>query len=134
MSSKFIPPKEGPRCFTQLMNSSGSYVSMHRSTDSTPANLLKRTALPSMTGLAASEPMLPRPSTAVPLVMTATVLPLLVYRYAFSGSLAISMQGTATPGEYASDKSFWLCIGLVVLIVNLPGNGEEWYRRGSSSS
>ena len=40
-----------------------------------PANFLNRTALPSITGLAASGPILPRPSTAVPLVTTATRLP-----------------------------------------------------------
>ena len=33
------------------------------------------TALPSITGLEASAPMLPRPSTAVPLVITPTRLP-----------------------------------------------------------
>ena len=36
-----------------------------------PANFLNRTALPSITGLAARAPILPRPSTAVPLVITA---------------------------------------------------------------
>jgi hypothetical protein len=46
-----------------------------RSNTSMPANFLNRTALPSITGLDASGPILPRPSTAVPLVMTATRLP-----------------------------------------------------------
>ncbi len=39
------------------------------------ANFLNSTALPSITGLEASGPMSPRPSTAVPLVITATRLP-----------------------------------------------------------
>ena len=43
-----------------------------------PANFLKSTALPSITGLAASGPIAPSPSTAVPLVTTATRLPRLV--------------------------------------------------------
>ena len=43
-----------------------------------PANFLNRTALPSITGLEASAPIAPRPSTAVPLVTTATRLPRLV--------------------------------------------------------
>ena len=40
-----------------------------------PANFLKSSALPSMTGIAAAGPMSPRPSTAVPSLTTATVLP-----------------------------------------------------------
>jgi hypothetical protein len=48
------------------------------SMESMPANFLKRTALPSITGFEASAPMAPRPSTAVPLVMTATMLPRVV--------------------------------------------------------
>ena len=69
--------------------------------DSTVAAILlhHRTALPSITGFAASGPMSPRPSTAVPLVMTATKLPRLVYLNAALGSATISSQGAATPGE-----------------------------------
>ena len=52
------------------------------------ANCLNRLPLPSITGLPASAPMLPSPSTAVPLVTTATRLPLAVYRYASSGFFA----------------------------------------------
>ena len=40
-----------------------------------PANFLNSTALPSITGLAASGPIAPRPSTAVPLLITPTRLP-----------------------------------------------------------
>ncbi|CKW24411.1 Uncharacterised protein [Mycobacterium tuberculosis] len=43
--------------------------------------------------------MSPRPSTAVPLLMTATRLPREVYLKALAGSLTISSQGAATPGE-----------------------------------
>ena len=42
-------------------------------------NFLKRTALPSITGLAASGPIFPSPSTAVPFEMTATRFPFDVY-------------------------------------------------------
>ncbi len=52
------------------------------SNTSTSANLLKSTPLPSITGLPASAPMSPSPSTAVPLLMTATRFPLAVYLYA----------------------------------------------------
>ena len=45
------------------------------SNTSMPANFWNSMPLPSITGLAASGPMLPRPSTAVPLVITATRLP-----------------------------------------------------------
>lgn len=50
-----------------------------RSNTSMPANRLKRTALPSMTGLLASGPMFPSPRTAVPFEMTATRLARDVY-------------------------------------------------------
>ena len=54
---------------------SGSVSSISMSNTSMPANFLNRQPLPSITGLPASGPMLPSPSTAVPLVMTATRLP-----------------------------------------------------------
>ena len=65
---------------------------------SMPANRLKRAALPSITGSAATGPMLPRPSTAEPSVTTATVLRLMVSRRASSGFSAIAMHTRATPG------------------------------------
>ena len=58
-----------------------------------------------MTGLEASGPISPSPNTAVPFVITATKLPLAVYLYTSSGFAAISIQGSATPGEYAILKS-----------------------------
>ena len=76
MSSRLMPPKEGPRKRTQLMNSSTSSVETSRSMPSTSAKRLNRATLPSMTGLLARAPRLPRPSTAVPLLITATMLPL----------------------------------------------------------
>ena len=69
------------------------------SKQSTPANFLNRTPLPSITGFEASAPMSPRPSTAVPFEITATKLPRLVYLKAAAGSFTISSQGAATPGE-----------------------------------
>jgi hypothetical protein len=69
------------------------------SNTSMPANFLNRQPLPSMTGFAASGPMLPRPSTAVPLVMTPTRLPREVRAAASTGSATIASQAAATPGE-----------------------------------
>ena len=66
---------------------------------SMPANFLNSTALPSITGLAASGPMAPRPSTAVPLVTTAIRLAREVRCTACAGSRTISSQAAATPGE-----------------------------------
>ena len=63
-----------------------------------PAKRWNSTPLPSITGFAASGPMLPRPSTAVPLDTTATRLPLPVKRYAASGSASMARHGRATPG------------------------------------
>ena len=69
------------------------------SKQSSPANFLNSTPLPSITGLLAEGPMLPSPSTAVPLVMTATRLPFAVYLYTSSGLATMALQGSATPGE-----------------------------------
>ena len=79
--------------------SSGSLVSRQIGKASTPPNSLKSIALPSMTGMAARGPMSPSPSTAVPSVTTATVLRLIVYWKALSGSSRIASQTRATPGR-----------------------------------
>src|SRR5215831_1594316 len=47
---------------------------------STSANRLNSTAFPSITGLPASAPMSPSPSTAVPLLTTATRFPRAVFK------------------------------------------------------
>jgi hypothetical protein len=78
MSSKLIPPKEGCNFSTIFTNFSGSGSSIHKSTHSTPANFLNSTDLPSMTGLLASAPMLPRPKTAVPFEIQAQKFALFV--------------------------------------------------------
>src|SRR3990170_1777706 len=65
---------------------------------STPANSLKSNAFPSMTGIAASGPMSPSPSTAVPSETTATVFLRIVNVNDFLTSFAIAMQTRATPG------------------------------------
>ncbi len=51
-----------------------------------------------MTGIAASGPMSPSPSTALPSETTATVFALIVYLNAFWGFSAIAAQIRATPG------------------------------------
>ena len=78
MSSRLMPPKLGAMRLTVSTISSGSLVSRQIGKASMPANSLKRMALPSITGMPASGPMSPRPSTAVPSVTTATRLPLSV--------------------------------------------------------
>jgi hypothetical protein len=77
---------------------SGSFVSRQIGNASTPANSLNSIALPSITGMAAAGPMSPRPRTALPSLTTATVLRLMVYWNALSGSCAIAEQTRATPG------------------------------------
>ena len=93
-----MPPNPGARRVTVSTISSASFVSRQIGKASTPANSLKSIALPSMTGIAARGPMSPRPRTAVPSLTTATVLRLIVYWKAFSGSSAIASQTRATPG------------------------------------
>jgi hypothetical protein len=78
MSSRLMPPKVGEISWTVRTISSGSSLSISMSKTSMSANRLKSTALPSMTGFPASGPRLPSPSTAVPLLTTATRLDLAV--------------------------------------------------------
>ena len=78
MSSRLIPPKVGAMSWHTLITSSGFSLATSMSKTSTSAKRLNRTALPSITGLPASAPRFPRPSTAVPFVTTATRLPLAV--------------------------------------------------------
>ena len=98
MSSRLIPPKPGAISFTVSTILSGSVVSSAIGKASTFANSLKSIALPSITGIEASGPMSPRPSTAVPSVTTATVFFLIVNSKARERSRAISVQTRATPG------------------------------------
>jgi hypothetical protein len=65
---------------------------------STPPNSLNSSAFPSITGIAASGPMSPSPSTALPSVTTATLLRFTVRFQTLSGSAAICRQTRATPG------------------------------------
>ena len=54
--------------------------------------------MPSITGRAASGPMSPSPSTAVPSLTIATQLRLIVRFQTLSGSSAIARETRATPG------------------------------------
>ncbi len=120
MSSRLIPPKPGAIARTTPTISSGSRVSRQTGNASTPANSLNSIALPSITGMAASGPMSPSPSTAVPSDTTATVLRLIVYWNALSGSAWIALQTRATPGVYAIDRSSRVFSGLLFWTSILP--------------
>ena len=98
MSSRLMPAKTGAIALTAATISSTSWVSRQMGNASMPAKRLNSAALPSITGSAASGPMLPSPSTAEPSVTTATVLRLMVRRRASSGFSAMAMQTRATPG------------------------------------
>ncbi|MBV6411854.1 MAG: hypothetical protein GAKPKEKM_02748 [Rhodocyclaceae bacterium] len=78
---------------------SGSRSASSMSKTSMPENFLNRQALPSITGLAASGPMLPSPSTAVPLVTTPTRLAREVSSADTAASATMALQAAATPGE-----------------------------------
>ena len=126
MSSRLIPPKVGSSAATISTILSGSFSAISISNTSTPANFLNSTPLPSITGLEARGPMFPKPSTAVPLLTTATRLPRAVYLAAAEGSRSISRHGAATPGEYASAKSRWLTSCLLGVTLIFPGVGNSW--------
>ena len=78
MSSRLMPPKVGAISFTASMICAGSWVPRQIGKASIPANSLNSIALPSITGIAASGPMSPSPSTAEPSETTATVFFLIV--------------------------------------------------------
>ena len=98
MSSRLIPPKPGAIALTVRTISSVSWVSRQIGHASMPAKRLNSAALPSITGSAATGPMLPSPSTAEPSVTTATELRLMVSRRTSPGLSAIALQTRATPG------------------------------------
>ena len=66
--------------------------------------------------------MSPRPSTAVPLVMTPTRLPRLVYLKAAFGSATISSQGAANARRIRQRE--------VALVGQLLGRGDRHLARG----
>ena len=78
ISSKFIPPKDGEKFFIEVTISSTFFEFISRSIESISANLLNKTAFPSITGFEARAPKSPIPRIAEPLLITATKLPLLV--------------------------------------------------------
>ncbi len=65
----------GANAATASTRRSASFVSTSRGTAAMSTISINMTALPSMTGMAARTPTSPSPSTAVPLVTTATVSP-----------------------------------------------------------
>ena len=78
ISSKFIPPKVPPIFFIVSIIESGLLLFISISIESISANLLNKTAFPSITGFDARAPKLPNPKIAEPLLITATKFPLLV--------------------------------------------------------
>ena len=78
MSSKFIPPKLFEKFLIEFIISFESFESISKSIASISANLLKRTAFPSITGFDAIAPRLPKPKIADPLLITATRFPFVV--------------------------------------------------------
>ena len=79
MSSKFIPPKDPAILDTVSTISSLSLVFKTIGNASTSAKFLNSILFPSITGKEANGPISPRPKTAVPSEITATVLHFLVY-------------------------------------------------------
>ena len=73
MSSRLIPPKDFAMSRTVETISSTSRLSMQMGTASTPPKALNSAHFPSITGMEASGPISPKPSTADPSVTTATV-------------------------------------------------------------
>ena len=98
MSSRLMPPNPGASAATVATISSTSVVARQIGQASTPPNSLNSAAFPSITGSAASGPMSPSPSTAVPSVTTATAFCFTVRFQTLAGSSEIARQIRATPG------------------------------------
>ena len=98
MSSSWIAPKVGAIALTVATSSAVFVVSMRIGTALIPTSCSKRTDFPSITGIPATGPILPRPRMAVPLVTIATVLAIEVYLKLKSLSFSISLHICATPG------------------------------------
>ena len=128
MSSRFIPPNVGAICLQNSIIFLGSFVSMQSGTASTPANFLKRTHFPSITGSPAAGPMSPSPRTAVPSETTAIVFPFHVYLYTSSAFLWIALHGSATPGVYAADKSSLVSSGIFSSVLIFPRHSSCFSR------
>ncbi len=131
MSSRLMPPKPGASAATAATIWSTSFVERQIGQASTPPNSLKSAALPSITGIAASGPMSPRPSTAVPSLTTATEFRFTVRFQAASRSWAIAMQIRATPGVYAIERSSRVRIGVLLRISSFP---PRWRRNVRSET
>ncbi|MBP2686489.1 MAG: hypothetical protein H6Q81_1394 [Deltaproteobacteria bacterium] len=114
MSSRLIPPKVGASAFTIRMISSVSLVFRQIGQASIPPNSLNSIAFPSITGIAASGPMSPSPSTAVPSETTATEFLRIVRENDFFTSFEIAMHTRATPGVYAMERSFRVFTGILL--------------------
>ena len=76
ISSKFIAPSVGSKYLQVLIISSSSWVARQRGNESTPASSFSKIDLPYITGMAPIGPIFPRPNTAEPSLMTATMFPL----------------------------------------------------------
>jgi hypothetical protein len=87
-----MPPSVGSSAAIMSTSLSGSFSASSISNTSIPANFLNRQPLPSITGLPASGPMFPSPSTAVPLLTTPTRFAREVSRAAIDGSASIALQ------------------------------------------
>ena len=120
MSSKLMPPNVGAMRCTNSTTSSAVRALMQTGNPSTPPNSLNRSAFPSITGIAPSGPISPRPSTAVPLLTMATVFFRMVYLCDKPGSFSIAVHTRATPGVYAIERSSRSFTGDVVMTSTLP--------------
>ena len=104
MSSRLIPPKVGAIALTAAMTSSAVGASSSMSNTSMSANL-NRFDLPSITGLPASGPMFSEAQHSGHSRPQRPDCPSRCSPYTASGFFAIRRHGSATPGEYARERS-----------------------------
>ena len=122
------PAKDGPRCCTQLTNSSTSSVLSSRSIESTSAKRLNSTAFPSITGRR-HPPRLPSPRTAQPFDIATMFLAVIGMR--LPGHLRFLARRRDT--RRGQRQSRCVVSGLVATTSTLPGRPDRCIARESLS-
>jgi len=125
MSSRLIPPKVGSIISMAPIIASVSSVSSSTSKTSMSAKRLNRTPFPSMTGLRPGRRCRPARAQRSRRRRPPTRLPLGRVTEGLFGVLVDVPTGSGDAGEYASERSRWVFVGLVVSMAIFPGGSAR---------
>src|ERR671928_186382 len=121
MSSRLMPPKLGSSSSTASMKRCASSVFTSMSIASTSAKRLNSTALPSITGLDASAPRLPRPRIAVPFHSAESYLARLIK----AGHRVAIAEQTESPAEARKARGSKALVDRAIIRLVTPGTLTE---------